>query len=346
MRTLVNPLLLMLWAGSASGGQPVALRAEHFLVPPSGGPVTHVLVRNLRGEPYQGTVGLRLPQGWRASPAERPVALKPRATARLAFTIGGATNLAANAYPVEVAAKGAGSTVVRKQTVVCASAPYFKLRIDGRLGDWADAIPVTFATGGKSTVVRTFWNPRQFCLAVEVAEDKLIGYRAKPPQGGFDAVQFALAPATATTGTRAFQKSTRYEFLLAGSSGLWARDRCFALLTPGDGLAVARERRALEPLALKDARVSVKRRRGITRYECAIPAAAIPGIRLTVGREIRFSLLVHDPDGTGRRDLGERLGLWPSQRNLFAWCTWPGVQWGAEAPFDSKIEWGLCSSKH
>jgi hypothetical protein len=71
----------------------------------------------------------------------------------------------------------------------------------------------------------------------------------------------------------------------------------------------------------------------------------MPEIKATEGREFRFSVLVHDPDGTGVRDWGEAAGLWPWQRSRLAWASWQGVQWGKEPPFDSAIEWGFCSSK-
>ena len=99
-------------------------------------------------------------------------------------------------------------------------------------------------------------------------------------------------------------------------------------------------------LSLKDAQVVVKRQGKITRYECAIPFAAVPTIRPAVGREIAFSVLVHDPDGTGIRDWGKAAGLWPEQRNRFAWCEWGSVKWNDDPPYDSKVEFGLCSSKH
>ena len=90
----------------------------------------------------------------------------------------------------------------------------------------------------------------------------------------------------------------------------------------------------------------VKRRKGITCYEAAIPFSAIPNIEPTEGREFCFSLLVHDPDGTGLRDLGQTAGLWPWQRTRLAWSSWEGVRWGDYVPFDNKAEWGFCSSKH
>ncbi|MFW6162710.1 MAG: NEW3 domain-containing protein [Planctomycetota bacterium] len=337
-------LLVALAAAAVAAGaeEPVALRAEPFTVPPSTGPVTHVRVRNLLGKGYEGAVRLGLPEGWKAEPSERNVNIEPGQTARVPFTVQGGKNLKANRYPVTVRAVGGGATVVRKQEIVCASAPYYKPRIDGRLGEWHDAIPVTFATKGKKTVVYTYWNPRQFCLAVEVEEDDLEGRSGEEP---CDAVQFAIAPRTAETGRKAVEKAGRYEFLLTAGTGWFGRDRCFALIEPGKPLAAARRQRDLDDLIVKTARLSIRRRRGVTRYECAIPAKVIRDIRLTVGREIRFSLLVHDPDGTGLRDLGQAMGLWPSQRNRLAWCTWAGARWGEQPPLDSKIEWGLCSSR-
>ena len=38
--------------------------------------------------------------------------------------------------------------------------------IDGATEDWGDAIPVTWTTDGKKTVVSTYWNRRRFALLV------------------------------------------------------------------------------------------------------------------------------------------------------------------------------------
>ena len=118
-------LYLTLWAccAMAWAAEPVALRAEHLIVPPATGPVTHVLVRYLLEKPYEGTVRLAAPEGWTVEPAERTVTLKPGETARVPFTAKAYAELETNAFPVEVAATGSGATVVRKQTIVCASAP-------------------------------------------------------------------------------------------------------------------------------------------------------------------------------------------------------------------------------
>ena len=90
----------------------------------------------------------------------------------------------------------------------------------------------------------------------------------------------------------------------------------------------------------------MKRHGDTTHYEWAIPFAAMPKIRPDIGREICVSVLVHDPDGTGLRDWGKAAGLWAEQRNPLAWCAWGSTTWGDNPPFDGKIEWGLCSSKH
>lgn len=334
-------------ASSAAGAQdPVALRAEHFAVPPQTGPVTYVVVLNLLDRPYQGTLRVELPQGWRASRTEAKVALKPREMARVPFAIEHARGNKENRYRVRVTATGAGSTVVREQIVTCASAPHFRPKIDGRTGDWSDAIPTRFVHKGKSTVVRTYWNKQQFCVLFEIEEEKLVGYKKTPGPKGFDGVQFALAPRDARTPTAPTGKAERYEFLLAASPSIWSRDKCFLLLKAGDSMGEVRKPRPLAGLELKDARVKVRRRKGTTYYECAVPWAAMPTMKPTVGREFYFSFLVHDPDGTGIRDWGEAAGLWPSQRNWLAWCSWAGVQWAKEPPFDGKVEWGLCTSKY
>jgi len=320
----------------------VALRVEHFTAPPATGPVTHVVIRNLGGQAYEGDLRLELPDGWRWSPETCPVALEPGATKRVPFTVEKAVNVRENAYPVKATASGAGTEVVREQRVVCASAPYFKPEIDGSLEEWDDSLPVRLATGGKETVVRTYWNRRAFCLSVEVEED---GFTV-PKDGPRDAIQFALAVRDAKTGSAPSDLAGRCEFLVSGGGSRRTAAKCFALMKPGMPLSVAGQSRPLAGLELPEAQAAVRRKKGVTYYECAVPFSAMPDLTPREGREIRFSLLVHDPDGTGLRDWGEAAGLWPSQRNRLAWCSWEGVEWGAEAPFDGKIEWGLCSSIH
>jgi len=347
MRRLRLSLGLWLCAALAWGGEePVAIRTEHFTVPPATGPIAHVVVQNRLDAPYRGVVRLRLPEGWQAEPAEQPVSLAPKESKRFAFTVAkGGVNLDSNSYSVEAIVTGVdGQRVARKQQIACASAPFSKPRIDGRVGDWGDAIPVTFVSGGKKTVLRTFWNREAFCLLVAVDEERLVVPRRRGAE--CDAVQVALSPHPAASDAKAPDKAGRYEFLLVPSASWWARDRCFLLATPDTPLAATQEVRELDPLELRGAKLAVKRSGGTTFYECSLPFAAMPAIAPAEGRELCFSLLVHDPDGTGLRDWGEAAGLWPWQRSRTAWGLWPGARWPKDPPFDNRIEWGLCSSKH
>ncbi|MBW8041542.1 MAG: hypothetical protein FVQ85_16315 [Planctomycetes bacterium] len=322
----------------------ILVRAENFIVPPSTGPLTHIQVRNRGDTACTVTIGPKFPDGWQWTPKHRTVTMEPHQVRRLPFTIEKASDVESNRYPVEITILDGSKKTVNRQTVVCASAPYFKPKIDGKFKDWADAIPVTFITAGEKTVVSTYWNKHYFCLYVQVEEEKLGSYKKKA--GVIDAVQFALAPRNAVTGSVPTAEAQRYEFLLTDFAGLFAKDRCFFLIKPGVKLSVTQQPRPLETLELKEAQVVVTRRGRTTHYECAIPFAVMPQIKPSVGREIQFSILVHDPDGTGVRDWGKAVGLWPEQRNKFAWCAWDSVEFSGASPYDSKIEWGLCSSKH
>lgn len=320
-------------------GPPVAIRAENLLVLPATGPLTHVLVQNLRNETYTGTIHMTCPDGWRLDAASKPVTIPPRQLARIPFAIEKGIDAEANVYPITVRAKGAGSEIVWDKPLVAVSTPYYKPVIDGRVKDWLDSIPMTFMAGGKKTVVSTYWSRRAFSILVSVEET------AHKPMGAaeaFDAVQLAISPAGAKTPRSADGKAQRYELLLtADASG----PKCFLLMKPGDAVSTGRTARDLAPMELAGAQLSVSHAKGVTLYECAIPRKAIPAIRAEPGREYRLSLLVHDPDGTGLRDWGLAAGLWPWQRNRLAWSLWQGAAWPDEAPFDNKIEWGFCSSK-
>jgi hypothetical protein len=69
-------------------------------------------------------------------------------------------------------------------------------------------------------------------------------------------------------------------------------------------------------------------------------------LRVTAGREYCFSLLVHDPDGTGVRDMGTVMNLSEAARIPQAWCNWEYAVWNETVPFDNKVEFGFCSSVH
>jgi len=328
--------------GGGPAGEPVLLRAEALTVTPSTGPVTHVQVHNPNAATWRGTVSAEFPPGWKVNQAEQSVTVGPRQTARVAFAIERGVDAADNRYPVRLTAAGGGRTATREQTIVCASAPYYKPTIDGKLDDWADAIPATFVTAGKRTTISTYWSRRSFSLLVAVEEDALV----QPSGNGqavSDAVQLSLAPHDAMTPETPSGTCRRYEFVLvpAGEGG-----RCCARIRPGESASLAAEARPLAGREVEGAELAVVRQGGLTYYECAIPLAAMPTLRPDPGREFCFSLLVHDPDGTGLRDWGAAAGLWPHQRSRLAWCDFPGAKWPDEPPFDNKIEWGFCSSKH
>jgi len=332
--------------GFARAADPVALRAESFTVPPSTQPLVFVQVKNLLEVPYEGLVAMKPPEGWRIAPTRRDVMLQPGEIKRVPFTVERGRNVEANAYPIEVSAIGAGATVVRKQTVVCASAPYYKPTIDGDPSDWKDAIPVAFTSGGKRTTISTFWNRRQFSMLVAVEEDRLVRYDPQSAADGCDALQVALSPQDTQTGASPNDEARRFEFLFV-ATGEGTTGKCFQLAEPGMKLAEAAKSRSLGPLLYDKAEVAVRRDGHTTYYECGLSFTPMRNdIRPSEGREFCLSVLVHDRDGTGIRDWGQAAGLWPSQRNPLAWSRWEGAAWGEEPPYDNKLQWGLCTSKY
>lgn len=318
----------------------LSIRPKNFIVTPSTGPVAEVIVQNNGTSPYSGTVTPTYPEGWQVAPLSQKIDLPAGESTVLSFAVEKGLDRKANIYPVSVNADG---TEPVKADVVCASTPYYKPKIDGKLDEWADAIPVAFETGGKKTTVRSYWSRQNFCLAVEVEEDELTGL--KNTENGLDAIQFSLAPNKAQTPTEKTGTALRYEYVVADSGSFLKGDKCFQLMSYGDTAGVAQETRDLGPLELKDAEVKVKHKDGVTRYEVAIPMRPmLKRLRATAGREYRFSLLVHD---NGKiRDLGTVMNLWPCDRNPLAWCKFNGAAEPAELPFDNKVEFGFCSSIH
>jgi len=336
--------LVAAMAGCDAGppGPGLLLRAEQLTVTPSTGPVTHVQAYNGTGRTFRGTLALTPPDGWKLNASEQPVTIPPGETARVAFAIERGVDSAENRYPVTIVAAGGEQRVERRQEIVCASAPYYKPTIDGAVEDWADAIPVTFASGGKRTTVSTYWSRRSFSLLVAVEEDALRRMPTSWNGEAIDAVQVSFSPRGAVTPPLWAGKASRYELLLAATKD---GGRCVWLVRPGEQSQTG-FRAFTDPEDVAGARIAVVRADGVTYYECAIPLKALPLLRPDPGREFCFSLLVHDPGGTGLRDWGEAAGLWAHQRTDNAWTRWRGGQWPLRPPFDNKIEWGFCSSKH
>ena len=320
-------------AKDAAKAPPVALRAHNVVVPPSTGPVSGLTVMNLLDAPYAGKVTVKLPDGWKTNKTQFDVSLKPHETKHLAFAIEKGLDHKSHVYPYKITAVGGGKTVTVNQKVICATTPYVKPKIDGDISEWlGDAVPVTFICNGKKTVVRTFWNKRNFCLCVEVQEDKFVE--------GADAIQFALASGKASTGKSPDDKTARYEFVIVSG-------KCYQLVKPGTPLGDTQKANPLPTATVEKSVVAVKREKDITRYEISVPIRPMTELKATTGREYRFGLLVHDADGTGVRDMGEIATPLPGVRNKYAWSKWTGAKWPSEKPLlDSKLEWGFCTSIH
>ena len=323
----------------AESAPAVLVRMENFLVTPSTGPVTHAVLKNQFPCEFKGILRVKFPDGWKTTPAQHTVSLQPGETKKFAFAIEHGTDRESNVYPVKITIAGNGATIASAQTVVCASTPYFKPVIDGNLADWKDAIPVAFTTDGKQTIVRTYWSKKQFCLAVEVEEDQLTSLEAAAGGTGPDAVLVAVGPAEAAAPDG---KPARYEFMLVSSTAAATGGKC--LMRKADAPADAAA--AVQAEECSAAKIAVRRTGKITSYEVAIPLSLMPELRPDAGREYRFGLLVQDAGGTGLRDLGDAMNLWPEHRRPHAWGNWPQIHWGSQPPTDGSVEFGFCSSIH
>jgi len=331
-------------AAGGAGAEQLLLRVENLTVLPSTQPLLNVAVTNQQPTAFAGTLAINPPPGWRIAPP-RPLTLAPGQSTRVAFAIEQGVNSDANSYPLEVVAAGGRGTLARRQNVFCATAPYFKPTIDGDAAEWKDAIAVRFVSGGKQTSISTFWNRKEFAVLVAVEEDRLTPYGGAAAQAP-DAVQLAIAPQGSVTGTSPEAVCTRWEYLIVAADAVGG-GKCFELARPELKLGQTQEVRPLEPRTVAAARVAVRRVGTTTFYEAALPWQPLrEAIPPSEGREFCFAVLVHDPDGTGLRDLGDVARFVPQQRNRLAWSQWPGAQWSPQPPWDNKIEWGLCASKY
>jgi hypothetical protein len=336
---------LLLFLDALGAAEPVALRIESLTVSPAQVPSAVVVVQNRSSEAYEGQLEIEAPANWVLEPRTQPVILAPKASKRVFFLVKRAANRPDNRYPLTVRARSTDGDTSRRQHVVVASAPYFKPTVDASHSEWKDAIPVTWMTSGKETVVRTFWNRRNFCLLVEVEEDHFSPWQDRVEAVPCDAVQIAISAEGSTTPSATDAKAGRFEYLLLGDDR--GAGRCFQLADPDTDVAVTTQPPDLLQSVVSDAELRVWRERDRTYYECSLSWRPIRDyIRPSEGRSFCFSILVHDPDGVGLRDWGQAAGLWPWQRNPLAWSEWANVSWDEDPAFDNKTSWGLCSSKY
>ena len=320
-------LVLSLLAATALHAAPV-VRCHSILVNPSTGPVAEFDISS--DTAWSGTLTLTPPDGWTLAPASHEIALQAGESKRIPYHIVKARETPENAYPFTVALSGLPP---QTQILRAASAPYYKPKIDGRLDEWKDAIPIRFGDPGEQTTLRTYWNQTALCFAIEVEEKALVPSDKKTADGRFDAVQLYIAPKGAT--------AKRHEFLIEPVSK--SKAVCKRLASP-DG--ADHKDGTLE----KGAAVAIRNSGGVTTYEIAIPLALLQGLRVDTGSEYRLGLLVHDPDGSGLRDLGTAMNLPRAARASLVtppscWTLWKGGCWD-NTFFDGGTEFGFCTSIH
>jgi hypothetical protein len=329
--------------GAASiAADPVRIRVEPLTVPPATQPLISVVVRNLQEAPCTGTLSISGPADWRIAPDSQPLELAAGAERHLAFNIEKARNVEANVYPFTIQARVGDRLVRCEQSVFVASAPYSKATVDGRPDEWQDAIPVSFEQQGQRTTISTFWSRKRFYVLVAVQEQQQVGYTgaAGPPA---DAVQLAIASPEPPDAAGA-KTARRFEFVLTAAGGV---ARCFQLAGWDTPRERAGETQSLEPLACGDAETAVVRDVGVTYYECSLPFSLLrEAVEPAEGREFFLAMLVHDPDGTGIRDLGRAAGLWTQPDDAQAWSRWRGMAAEKVPPLGNQVRWGLCTSKY
>jgi len=316
----ILPFSTLLFAACTLHAAPI-VRCHSFLVNPSTGPVAEITVT--ARDAWSGTLTVTPPDGWTLDPHTHTLDLQTGETKRLPYRIIKAREVADNTYPFTLALSG-GDAVT--QIVRTASAPFYKPKIDGKLDEWKDAIPLRFGAPGAQTTLRTYWDSTAFYLAIEVEQKALNLSRT---DGLANAIQLYIAPKGAT--------DKRHEFLIVPSKSSAV---CKRLASP-DGTDYK------DGLVEKRATVATRNSNGVTAYEIALPIALLDGIRIDAGREFRLGLLVHDPSGSGLRDLGTIMNRPESTRTSepSCWTLWNGGCW--DAPFyDGGTEFGFCSSIH
>jgi len=268
------------------------------LSPTAAGTDGTLCLQNLSQQPLRLSVAVALTAGGQVSLPEGPYVLAAGASQTLRFGLvpagtgaqpATATVSTADGWRIEVADVLLPGVVGRLAALPA---------VDGSLDEWTGALVLPLdqasqyaaATGQPpwrgpadlGAAVRLGWYEEGLCVAVEVADDAFFQPHTDDTMWQGDSVQLAVAPGLAG--------SARFEIGLARTP---QGDRCFAYspLAGGDPQALPAVRFASRPAAQGG---------GVT-YEAVVPWALLPGIAPAVGTRFRFSLLVNENDGTGRR---------------------------------------------
>ena len=302
---------------------------------------------DLRGRPKPDGRSVRWhaldhgPTDWRIAPDSQPLELAAAAEKRLAFNIEKARNVAANVYPFTIQARVGDRLVRCEQSVFVATPPYSKATIDGRPDEWQDAIPVSFVQQDKRTTISTFWQRKRSACWSRSRSSSTSAMRVRTDRRAMRS-SWRSRPGTARSRRRADRPTLRVPVDVGGR-----RRQVFSTGRLGHAASGAGRRKALEPLECSDVETAIVRDGEVTYYECSLPFSLLrEAIEPAEGREFFLSVLVHDPDGTGLRDLGRAAGLWPQPDDAQAWSRWRGMAAPLEPPLGNQVRWGLCTSKY
>ena len=113
---------------------------------------------------------MEFPKGWKVNKTTQPLHLAAGQTLRVPFAIEQGVNAVDNSYPLSIEIAGQGGPWTYRQAIVCATAPYLDIQVDGQTDDWKDSVPLTFVSAGKKTTIRTAYTRRNFFLLVGVEQ--------------------------------------------------------------------------------------------------------------------------------------------------------------------------------
>ena len=258
-----------------SAAEPVVLRIDSLLVTPSHTPSAVVHVKNLTASVYEGTVRLKVPA--RMVVEDRGaggVAGARRDGAAIVYDPA-RHNGRGKLLPLEAVATGEGATVRRQQNIVAAAAPYFKPSIDGDPGDWADAISVSWTTGGRATQGRNLLESQ----AIRPS-DRRRGGSAGSGDVADRQRRLRRGPTrhlAAGSPNRPVRRRRNVEVRIPSRAHGAGVRRCYLLATPGLKCGETQSARPLEPLVYADAEIAVRREKTTTYYECRVSLEADAG---------------------------------------------------------------------
>jgi len=282
-----------------------------------------VMIENLSGNNFEGTVEVTSPEGWQLDESIKNVLVNGHTKVSVKFGISGKKAVPYHFYNFGITVKNIAGRVIYTgenplpfSTVIKADKEYYTENFDGDISDWSNAYPfypglpedatelVAWSEATVASRVLTKWDENYIYYMVDVFDNAHIQSKAAYAMYDGDCVQISIDPNNDKNNEKYSLEDYEYGFTYSDKNGneayAWAEAGRSGGDMPAEWSAMLRDN------TLK-----------LSRYLIKLPASAINPLKLQNGSEFGSNVVINDADWTGRERFielvpGTGIGKFPS----------------------------------